>query len=638
MRLLDVATHAHDLAARLKQLEQRGSTGPEEQAAILLLAGQLEAARAGTTASFASSFAGNADGSVRRSLGSTAIDLGSQISGFILSAQAGLQSTDDRDLTRIFGGVAIDARQLELNARIFTAWHETADELKRLLEARVDGLMAKLRLALGVSVLVALFAVALAIGIFRTMLSKLDERILFLAHHDPLTGLLNRASFGERAQNYLAALKPGEVAAVVLLDLDRFKRLNDSHGHKQGDSAITTMAQRVTGLLGEKHLVCRLGGDEFIVLCQGMTSEADAVALAQKIIETMRQPFILGETSFCTTASAGVAIAPRDGHTLADLMIAGDLALYAAKRAGRNCVMVFEEHMMSSSRRRVEIEREIRDALAGDSFTLEFQPQFDCQGYRLCGFEALLRLRGSDGGLISPADLIPVAEETKLIVEIGAWVVRKTCLTAVQWPPHLFAAVNISPVELANSDVAAVVEAALRESGLQPHRLEIEITESALMEPSPVVMEQLHRLQKLGVSIAIDDFGAGYSGLNYLWKFSFDKLKIDRSLTKGTGDTASAMNKVFKGVVSIGQDLSMRVTAEGVETAEQQVMLADMGCQLFQGYHLGRPMKEVDLPAFILNEWRRPLPDFADQKPRPGSIQAIRHKLSQLKAVSQASR
>lgn len=641
MRLPETLMLSRQLADRLAPLKTKPRLSGEDEAALLLLAGQLEAARGGAARSFAAAFTANADGSVRKALAPTAIDFGSQLGGFVTSSQAELQSYLRPLQTPFPAYEPIAAQHERLIAETGKAWRLAAAELLRLLEARADKMMGRLSIALGASGLVALLALALAVGIFRTMLNRLDERIIFLAHHDALTGLINRTVFGERAKLILDGTAPGSFSGMLLLDLDRFKEINDTHGHKSGDAVIKCMAARLTTVLGAEVPVCRLGGDEFVVMLGNLATAEDCEQVARKVLAAMREPFTFDSSSFCATASIGVALAPLHAQDLEDLMVAADLALYAAKARGRNCIKLFEQEMMEQSLRRAHVEQQIRHALANRLFTLDYQPQFEKDGRKLCGFEALLRLRTEAGENISPGEIIPVAEQTKLILDIGAWAIRTACEAAVAWPAQLFVAVNVSPIELAESDVASVVAEALKATGLAPQRLEIEITEGALLEPSPAVLEQLRRLQEMKVSIAIDDFGSGYSGINYLWRFAFDKLKLDRSLTSGVEDSSHSLSKVFKGIVSIGHDLNLKVAAEGVETASQQAMLTRMGCQVLQGYPLGKPMPQSDLAGFVLRHWQANGGD-ADAVKVPlrlgGSLDAIRRSLAQVRASSRSTR
>jgi diguanylate cyclase (GGDEF)-like protein len=603
-RLPDIVVLARSLSLELEVLRQSPSITSEDKAKILLIAGQLEAARGGLERSYASAFAGNPDGSVRKSLGSTAIDFTSKIEGFIIAAQHDMLAHSSGRLGNLPAAQPMQALQQELNTEARNAWIRTAAELDRLLKVRTSTFETRLRVALGISTLVAFLALGLAIGMFRTVVGRLDERIVFLAHHDMLTGLPNRAYFSEEAQRRTqSAAQEGKPLAVYFLDLDRFKSLNDTFGHSTGDQVIKAMGQRLAAVVGDTGLVSRMGGDEFVVLCDQIGAASQSTELAHRMLNTMREPFILEGRTHLASASIGYALAPRNGYQLDGLLSAADLALYAAKAQGRDRAIAFSEEMRSASMERNRIETEIRRALREEKFTIEYQPQFTSEGPAVCGFEALLRLRDADGQDIPPGVFIPIAEQCKLIPEIGSWVINHVCRVAMSWPKDLFVSVNVSRVQLEASDLAETIALALRATGFDPHRLEIEITESVLLHYSPRVLEQLRRIQNLGVLVTIDDFGADHSNIGYLWRFPFDKIKIDRTLIHALGTDYSAANKVLRSIISMGQGLSMTVAAGGIERADQHQMLSDFGCQQFQGFLLGRPLRETDLAAFLLNAW-----------------------------------
>jgi diguanylate cyclase (GGDEF)-like protein len=395
-----------------------------------------------------------------------------------------------------------------------------------------------------------------------------DRRIRFLAHHDALTGLANRAQLIQSLEAALAVLPlRHDGIAVHFLDLDRFKRINDSLGHDGGDSLLKTVAERLRAVIRIDDVVARLGGDEFVVLQTGVAGKNDADGFARRIISAVTAPMTLKDRPFVATVSVGVALAPANGTDPARLLKSADLALYKAKADGRNCIRFFAPEMDTELQARFELERVIRDAVLHDRFELHYQPLFEMSERHLIGFEALIRLPVEDGTLIPPLVFIPVAEELGLIDEIGAWVLREACRTAATWPEHLTVAVNLSPAQFLAGSISGIVAAALKEAGLAAHRLELEITETLLLGNSEAIMAELKTLKAMGVAIVMDDFGTGYSSLSYLWRFPFDKIKIDRSFMQGFDGSGREAKTVVKTIIALGRELNMRVTVEGVETA-----------------------------------------------------------------------
>jgi diguanylate cyclase (GGDEF)-like protein len=432
--------------------------------------------------------------------------------------------------------------------------------------------------------------------------ARADERIRYMAHHDALTGLLNRVTFVERLEDVLAAADgTGEQIALHSIDLDHFKDVNDTLGHDVGDEIMRLAAQRLKALAGEADLVARLGGDEFVLAQRHIADPDEAEALGGRILAALSQPVLAHGHDLAPIASIGIALAPRDGGNCLALLKNADLALYAAKAAGRRAVRSFNPGMDEELKARLRIEGLIREAVASDGFELFFQPIVRSDNGRLTGFEALLRLRDEAGGLISPADFIPVAEDMRLIAKIGAWVLRHGCAIAAAWPEHLSVSINLSPLQFCEGDLCAVVEAALMESGLDARRLELEITEGLLLNNTDAVLEQLRALKGLGVAIAMDDFGTGYSSLSYLWRFPFDKIKIDRSFMQAFEAKDAHVSNILRTIIALGHSLRMRVTAEGVETARQAEHLRGLDCDYIQGFHYGHPVPVTDLAALILN-------------------------------------
>lgn len=444
---------------------------------------------------------------------------------------------------------------------------------------------------------VALGAFAVAAALFVLLrvwplriLRRALRRVAYLASHDPLTNLPNRRLFSEHLTRDLALAQRGQVqgVAVLCLDLDNFKDVNDTLGHHSGDALLKEAALRLRACIRESDSLARLGGDEFAIIQAGQRQPEGAAILAKRVVETLSQPFILEGHSVVVGASVGIAVYPTDGLEPAVLLQNGDTALYRAKAEGRGIYRFFEEQMQVRLQARKAMETDMRRGLAAGEFFLAYQPQIELSSGRLVGVEALLRWPHPERGLVEPIDFIPVAEESGLIVALGAWVLRTACRDALAWP-LLTVAVNVSPVQFRNSDLTALVEQVLAETGLEPGRLELEITEGVLLHDTESTLATLNRLKKLGVRIAMDDFGTGYSSISYLRRFPFDKIKVDRSFVGELGGDGQA-EAIVRSVVALGRSLNIRATAEGVETEAQADWLLLEGCEEVQGFHFGRPM------------------------------------------------
>jgi diguanylate cyclase (GGDEF)-like protein len=432
-----------------------------------------------------------------------------------------------------------------------------------------------------------------------------DRRITFLAHHDSLTGLTNRMRLVEKLDNNLAAVAVrGGGFAVHFIDLDHFKEINDTLGHDGGDFLLKSVGERLRSVARIDDEVARLGGDEFVVVQAGVTNRDQAKEFSRRLTAELAIPIHFGEQEIQTTASVGVALAPADGSTPERILKSADLALYKSKADGRNCVRFFMPDMDADLKARLELERTIRYAVQHQRFELHYQPLFEMTNRRLIGFEALVRLPRDDGTLIEPLTFIPVAEEMRLIDKIGEWVLREACRTASTWPSHLTVAVNLSPAQFGPGGVTDLVAAALKESGLEPHRLELEITENLLLGDNESIISELRAIKEMGVSIVMDDFGTGYSSLSYLWRFPFDKIKIDRSFMQGFDGTGRDAETVVKTIIALGRELNMRVTVEGVETAEQAAFLDNSNSDQAQGFFFGRPIPATEVAAGILTDFR----------------------------------
>ncbi len=429
-----------------------------------------------------------------------------------------------------------------------------------------------------------------------------ERRITMLAHHDPMTGLLNRTKFTEQLNSCVARLERyGTPFSVMFLDLDQFKSVNDSRGHMAGDRLLVMVARRIQGLVRETDFAARLGGDEFAIIFPNLCDVDQLGALASRIIGEIRRPFQFDDDQISIGVSIGMAMAPLNGTRADQILRNADLALYRAKADGRSVYRFFESTMDSEARERQLLELELRDALTKDELVLYYQPLVGALDGRPTGFEALIRWNHPTRGLVSPAQFIPVAEQSNLIVDIGDWTIVHACMAAATWPEHLTVAVNLSAKHFRRSDIAIVVKHALAVSGLAAHRLEIEITEGLLMENPEEVVEKLVELRQLGVAIAMDDFGTGYSSLSYLLKFPFDKIKIDRSFVDASSDDAVARD-ILKAIASLGKTLKLKITAEGVETKAQADFLAGIACHQLQGFYFARPLDHIDLPHYLLTQ------------------------------------
>jgi diguanylate cyclase (GGDEF)-like protein len=433
-----------------------------------------------------------------------------------------------------------------------------------------------------------------------------QARISHMAHFDALTGLPNRTQLVEKLENALAVLPlRGGSIAVHFIDVDRFKIVNDTLGHDGGDILLKNVAERLRSVTRIDDIVARLGGDEFVAVQTGIGGKDQAEDFARRLTSAVTAPMKLREQAIVATISVGVALAPADGTNPEWLLKCADLALYKAKADGRNCVRFFLAEMDIDSQARVKLEATIREAVLHDCFELHFQPIFEMSNRRLIGFEALIRLPKEDGTLIPPLVFIPVAEDMQVIDKIGAWVLREACRTAATWPEHLTIAVNLSPAQFLTGSVSDIVAAALKESSLAAHRLELEITETMLLGNSEAIMSELMTLKAMGVAIVMDDFGTGYSSLSYLWRFPFDKIKIDRSFMQGFDSSGRDVKTVVKTIIALGRELNMRVTVEGVETAAQATFLDQVEGDLAQGFFFGRPVPASEVGATILAEFNK---------------------------------
>ncbi|MGQ9365658.1 EAL domain-containing protein [Azospirillum sp. ST 5-10] len=441
-----------------------------------------------------------------------------------------------------------------------------------------------------------------------------EERIRHMANHDVLTGLPNRVLFHDRTTVALAnASRDGHMVALLYVDLDRFKSVNDLLGHQAGDLLLEQVAQRLTGNLRRHDTAARLSGDEFVILQDRIAQPGEAMALAERLVKAFAVPFDLAGQQMVIGASVGIALFPQDGNGVEQLLLNADTALYRAKSDGRGTFRFFEAAMDEHLQSRRRLEHDLRRALAADALHVHYQPLLACDTHSVLGFEALVRWHHPERGLISPAEFIPLAEETGLIMALGEWVLRSACRDAAAWPDTVHVAVNLSPVQFRLSDVASLILSILDEAGLPPHRLEIEITEGVLIDDTERVVEVLSVLKAAGVRIALDDFGTGYSSLSYLQKFAFDKLKIDRSFVSGMEDNRQSRS-IVRSIITLARSLGITVTAEGVETCAQFQLLKHEACDQVQGFLIGRPAPIRDLDRFLA----------AATRPLPGKTEACR--------------
>src|SRR6478752_7747757 len=424
---------------------------------------------------------------------------------------------------------------------------------------------------------------------------RAEQQIAHMARHDALTDLPNRMLFRERLVEALTGVSRGSKLAVLYLDLDRFKGVNDTLGHPMGDELLKLVAGRLRHCVRDTDTVARVGGDEFAIIQTGIDKPLDTAMLARRIGEAVRQPYDLAGHAVVVDTSIGIAMAPSDGVEPDGLLKAADMALYGAKADGRGTYRFFEPAMDMRMKARRELEIALREALACGQFELYYQPQVNVDDRRITGCEALLRWKHPQRGMISPAEFIPVAEEIGLIVPLGEWVLRKACLDAASWPDDIKIAVNLSPIQVTNQNLVQIVVSALAAAGLPARRLEIEITESVLMHNTETNTATLHRLRELGVRISMDDFGTGYSSLSYLRKFPFDKIKIDRSFISGLTSKPDG-EAIIRAIAGLGRSLGMTTVAEGVETPEQMQRIRLEGCTDVQGYLISKPVPAEDLP------------------------------------------
>jgi diguanylate cyclase (GGDEF)-like protein len=427
-----------------------------------------------------------------------------------------------------------------------------------------------------------------------------EVKIEYMAHHDSLTDLANRVLLNERLEHALGQIHQNEMVAIHHLDLDQFKAVNDTFGHPAGDKLLKIVADRLRGLARETDTIARMGGDEFVIVQAPIADPGDATSLAQRIISLLGEPFDIDGQQVMIGVSIGIAVGPGDGLSPDKLLRNADLALYRAKGDGRGTFRFFEPVMDLQMQTRRIMEQDLRKALPAGEFELYYQPVVNLASNTISGFEALIRWNHPQRGLVSPGTFIPLAEEIGFIVPMGEWVIREACATAARWPGDSRVAINISAVQFRNPGLMQVIVGALATSGLNPTRLEIEITETVLLQNKETTLAVLHQLRALGVRIALDDFGTGYSSLTYLQCFPFDKIKIDRSFVKDITENTGSLN-IVRAVAALASGMGMTATAEGVETREQLDSITSEGCTEMQGFLFSRPLPAREIERLYLS-------------------------------------
>jgi diguanylate cyclase (GGDEF)-like protein len=428
---------------------------------------------------------------------------------------------------------------------------------------------------------------------------RAEGRISYAAHRDALTGLSNRKLFCEQLEQALKRVRRGERLAVLYLDLDHLKRINDTLGHPAGDKLLKGVAERLRGCVRDIDLVARLSGDEFAIIQSSLHRPSDAADLAMRVREAIHEPFDLDGHEVTVDISAGISIAPNDATDLNELLKTADIALYEAKNTGRGTYCFYQTEMTERMQTRNKLEQDLQSALTNGEFELFYQPIVNLEDNKVKTLEALLRWRHPERGLVSPTEFIPLAEETGLIVPLGEWVLRTACAEASTWPDNIHVSVNVSSVQLTNKNLANVVISAIASSRIPAAKLVLEITESVFLENTDSNLATLKQLHELGVQFAMDDFGTGYSSLGYLMSFPFSKIKIDRSFIAGLPDKTES-RAIVRAIADLARNLNMRVIAEGVETAEQREQARMLGCTDIQGYLISAPRPAAEIHQLFL--------------------------------------
>ena len=451
----------------------------------------------------------------------------------------------------------------------------------------------------------------------------------FLVRNDPLTEISNRSHFLEQLARILDEhIEEGRQLALHYIDVDRFKEINDSFGLEAGDKFLLDITDKLRELVDDPQMIARIGSDEFAIIQPDTSGQMHAEIFGGRIVDALSGTYNVVGHDVISSASVGIAVAPDHGREALKLLKSADLALHQIKGQGRGKKCLYLPGMEQSMQSRLELQSILRKAFDNNWFELHYQPQYDLGARRLTGFEALLRLRHPERGMIPPVEFIPVAEETGLIQPIGEWIVREACLTAAKWPEQLTLAINLSPAQIRENKLAEKVDAIMRQSGIGRGRLEVEITEGLLMDASDMTMSELERLKELGIALVMDDFGTGYSSLSYLWRFAFDKIKIDKSFVHNLGSGRN-VESLLKSIINIGQSLDLRVIAEGVEKPEQAHFLMANSCHHVQGFLFGRPVPKPEVAPIIMKDVKNAaiaedaITDDAADRPVSGGRTAI---------------
>jgi diguanylate cyclase (GGDEF)-like protein len=466
------------------------------------------------------------------------------------------------------------------------------------------------RLIIGSAIQVAaIMGIVLAIGPalgfwYRTrQKTRVEQTLSFVTNHDPLTKLPNRTIFSTHLDESLKqAERRHEHTTILYIEIDRLRELHEQFDHATIDSILLEFSSRLQALAGPLGIAARLSESEFAILKSSVHDAMEAAQLARGALQSLTQPVSVADGNIFLNVNIGLALAPTDGKNATDLLKSADVALLSSKSAGRNSYRFFDSDTENTLRKRRAIESAVKEACEQKLFELHYQPVFELRTNRLTGFEALIRLNHPHHGLISPAEFIPVAESIGLIGDIGAWTLETACQMASQWPDPLKVAVNLSPLQFRNGSMIASARRSLELAKFPAYRLELEVTEGLLLDDTDYVREQLRALQETGVGIVLDDFGAGYSSLGYLWQFPFNKLKIDQSFVRAM-DTKSNVRNILRAIIGLGRSLNLPITAEGVETPEQAEYLRSLDCTEAQGYHFGRPIPATEVAAIILRNF-----------------------------------
>jgi diguanylate cyclase (GGDEF)-like protein len=538
----------------------------------------------------------NPTGTTDASDGSTVMNLPTPLSRLFRADRLDLRRPATRDSIVLFGGVVV--------ASILAHAYELGPHL---LQLGMDYAVWELDDIIFVAFVLSIALTIYSVRRYRDLACEIKARAIAereardLARHDPLTGLPNRRLFEEKLDASLSGASDSHQVAVLMLGLDGFKRIKDTHGHAAGDKALSEFAHRVTDILREDSVLARIGDDELGIILPDIRSLDDPTNLASRIVASAAEAFAIEKVSAELGVGIGIAIAPSDGVNLDELVRRANRALCRAKGDGRSCVRFFEPEMDTHVERRIQIERELRSAITADILEPHYQPLVSLEGDRIIGFEALARWENRTLGYIPPDVFIPIAEETGLINALGDQLLRRACFDANAWPETFTLAFNVSPIQLRDPTLGLRILTILGQTGFSPRRLEIEITESALVENIGLAKTVIDELRQAGVRIALDDFGTGYATLSQMLSFRLDKIKIDRSFVSHLGDSADS-RVIVRAILGLAKEFGLTTTAEGVEDAEQLAYLVANGCTEGQGYLFSKAVPAADIPALLDRE------------------------------------